>query len=168
MSSACAATPCIDEEFIDTVTKELKGCSQPGTACADTVVADTGSSSADQAAGPSSTRGALEKALEEAAVGDGKFELRGTVLGNRWCRELKANPELKKQYEACHGRVEQQAFRKAWVCDAWKAVSRKRQETTGMREQTATMGTFKPVPVVIKEQGDDEAAKEGVQRFVEK
>eukprot|EP00974_Lingulodinium_polyedra_P018449 1783888-Lingulodinium_polyedra.AAC.1 len=53
------------------------------------------------------------------ACNGGKFDLKGTVLGNKWYRSFRESPELKQDYEQCRGREAQQKFRAAWASELW-------------------------------------------------
>lgn len=108
----------------------------------------------------------FEKELK-AAMDQGRFDVRG-VLANKWARELKADPLLSERYKQIKGRVNQQEFKAAWVSEKWDACMKTRTESQMQKEQTQSTGNFLPIPVVIKNQGGDEAAAEGVNNFIRK
>ena len=110
----------------------------------------------------------FEQELKAAMDQGGRFDPRGGVLANKWARELKADPLLSERYKQIKGRVNQLEFKAAWVSEKWDACMKTRTESQMQKEQTQSTGNFLPIPVVIKNQGGDEAAAEGVNNFIRK
>ena len=71
----------------------------------------------------------------EQAVETGTFELRNSLLGKRWYKQISQDLVLKQMYEKCPNRESQQVFRKAWAGDQWKQEIQKREEKASEEEK---------------------------------
>ena len=111
---------------------------------------------------------ALEAALEEAKGDNGKFALRGGVLGNKWARALQESPGLKEDYSATGTTEKAAEFRAMWVDAMWSQMQKKKTESRPLYEDNKNVGRFLPIGVWVDKEGNDLAAIQGIRHFLQK
>jgi hypothetical protein len=99
-----------------------------------------------------------EDLLQEANRMDGSFDLRGKV-GGWWTKAGKENPKMLTDYKNV-GRSyqKQREFRARWVADELQKVQHERVTTAESVDRDGVEGFYKPIRVIIRDEGDDHSA----------
>ena len=83
-------------------------------------------------------------------------------------RPLVADPDLAADYKSNKGYEAQRKFRAAWVSKTWTAMKRKKYEIAEVENSNMNLGAFAVVPEVLRAQGGDEMARDGIMPFLSK
>ena len=110
----------------------------------------------------------IEEALGAFAKGGGPFGLRGTTLGNFWSKELRSNPQLKREYGKQCGYEEQRKFRDAWAMKLWQLCKKSKTHEKFQANTRRFKAEFRPLAKWLDEQGGGEEAAEGLKYMFEK
>ena len=106
--------------------------------------------------------------LLATCIAAGTFDLRTTV-GGWWTKAVKHNAALAAEYKAL-GRnyAQQREFRLRWAEHEMASVKHERISTSQNFDSTGMDGSYKPIRVLIRDEGDDSSAIEAAFSIVAK
>ena len=106
--------------------------------------------------------------LLASVIAAGTFDIRGTV-GGWWTKALKTNAELSAQYKHL-GRsyALQREFRQRWADKMLKTLRHEKIQVSEQIDISGMDGTYKPIRVIIRDEGDDSSAIEAAFNIVAK
>lgn len=111
----------------------------------------------------------VERALQDAEKLGGKFDMQCRI-GGMWYTALNAvDSKLARDYKAQGKKYsDQRAFRAKWVTDLIAEKQLARFSKQAQRSSHGERGTYKPFRVIVRDEGDDEAAVRACMNLVAK
>ena len=103
----------------------------------------------------------------QAALKTGVFDIRGP-LGQKFGVMHKKGTAQHAMYNQSKGHKEKAEFRQQWAKMELECVISKKVYTKSYQKVSATMGTYKPFSMLVKDEGGDQEALDAAKRIASK